>query len=79
MTAQELKATSVLWMDIEEATAKVNDKPPDDIEDAAFPVWAGIIPVHTSLSAAQPAPDLLAGLELPEPLAALITGGAVRQ
>ena len=78
MTAQELKATSVLWMDIEEATAKVNDKPPDDVEDAAFPVWAGIIPVHTSLSAAQPAPDLLVGLELPEPLAALIAAGAPR-
>jgi nitroimidazol reductase NimA-like FMN-containing flavoprotein (pyridoxamine 5'-phosphate oxidase superfamily) len=78
MTAQELKATSVLWMDIEEATAKISSGPPDDEEDAAFPVWAGTLPVSTGLSAAKPAPGLLAGIDLPAPLSALIASGRLR-
>ncbi len=46
MTAQELKATSVLWMDVEEATAKVRAAPPGDPEDAGIRVWAGVLPMR---------------------------------
>jgi len=45
-SAQELKATSVLSLPIEEASAKVRTGPPkDDEEDYALPVWAGVVPM----------------------------------
>lgn len=44
-TDQELKATTVLGIPIEEASAKMRSGPPiDDEEDYAWPVWAGVIP-----------------------------------
>jgi len=47
VTEQELKATTVLEMKIEEGAAKVRTGPPkDDAEDYAWPVWAGVVPVR---------------------------------
>lgn len=44
---QELKATSVLRVPIEEFSAKVRTGPPvDDEEDYSFPTWAGVIPME---------------------------------
>jgi nitroimidazol reductase NimA-like FMN-containing flavoprotein (pyridoxamine 5'-phosphate oxidase superfamily) len=44
---QELKATSVLRLPIEEFSAKVRTGPPiDDEGDYAFPTWAGVIPLE---------------------------------
>ncbi len=49
-TEQELKATGVLALPIEEASAKVRTGPPvDDEEDYAIPIWAGVVPIHVSL------------------------------
>ncbi len=46
-TAQELKATWILALPIEEASAKVRNGPPEDEpEDEHLPVWAGVVPVH---------------------------------
>jgi nitroimidazol reductase NimA-like FMN-containing flavoprotein (pyridoxamine 5'-phosphate oxidase superfamily) len=46
-TAQELKATWILTLPIEEASAKVRSGPPEDEpEDLDLPVWAGVVPVH---------------------------------
>lgn len=46
VSRQELKATTVLGMRIEEASAKVRSGPPvDDAPDYALPVWGGVIPV----------------------------------
>lgn len=78
MTAQELKSTAVLWMEIDEATAKVRAKPPGDPEDAHVPVWAGVLPMRTTLAAAEPAPELPSDVALPEPLAALIASRRLR-
>lgn len=78
MTAQELKATSVLSMDIEEASAKVRAAPPGDAAEADYPVWSGVLPMRTTLGAAEPAPELPAGMALPAPLAALIASGRLR-
>lgn len=78
MTAQELKATAVLWMEIDEATAKVRAAPPGDADEADVPVWAGVLPVETRLGAAEPAPELPDGVALPEALATLIASGRVR-
>lgn len=53
---QELKATSVLALKLDEVSAKVRQGPPvDDEEDYALPVWAGVVPVRLSLG--QPVPD----------------------
>jgi hypothetical protein len=47
-TQQELKATTVLALPIEEASAKVRTGPPvDDEEDYGWPVWAGVIPLRS--------------------------------
>lgn len=47
---QELKATTVLGMHIEEGSAKVRTGPPvDDAPDYALPVWGGLIPIRQVL------------------------------
>jgi nitroimidazol reductase NimA-like FMN-containing flavoprotein (pyridoxamine 5'-phosphate oxidase superfamily) len=46
--AKELKATLVLRLPLDEASAKVREGGPiDDEEDLALPWWAGVIPVRT--------------------------------
>lgn len=58
-TSQELKATLVLAMPIEEASAKVRTGPPiDEPEDIAWPIWAGVLPVSLVAAPPEPAPDL---------------------
>lgn len=50
VSRQELKATTVLGMQIEEASAKVRTGPPvDEEEDYALPIWGGVIPVRQAL------------------------------
>ena len=62
--AQESKATMVIGMRIEEASAKVRAAGVgDDEEDYGHPVWAGVIPVSTVLGAAEACPRLLSGIE----------------
>jgi nitroimidazol reductase NimA-like FMN-containing flavoprotein (pyridoxamine 5'-phosphate oxidase superfamily) len=46
----ELRQTLVLALPLEEVSAKVRVGPPvDDEEDYTLPVWAGVVPIHTSL------------------------------
>ncbi|HEY2592827.1 MAG TPA: pyridoxamine 5'-phosphate oxidase family protein, partial [Chloroflexota bacterium] len=46
-TPQELKATSVLCLPLEEASAKLRaGQPVDDEEDYALNVWAGVLPLQ---------------------------------
>lgn len=46
-TEQELKATSVLYLPLTEASAKVRTGPPlDDEEDYSLPMWAGVLPLR---------------------------------
>jgi nitroimidazol reductase NimA-like FMN-containing flavoprotein (pyridoxamine 5'-phosphate oxidase superfamily) len=43
---QELRATTVLSLRLEEASAKIRTGPPlDDEEDYSLPIWAGVIPL----------------------------------
>ena len=47
-TEQELKATTVISVKLEEVSAKVRTGGPvDDEEDYALPVWAGVLPLET--------------------------------
>lgn len=67
MTAQELKATTVLSLSLDEASAKVRNGPPgDDEEDYALPIWAGVIPVRQQMLAPVDDPRLVAGMAPPE-------------
>ncbi|HLY46452.1 MAG TPA: pyridoxamine 5'-phosphate oxidase family protein [Stellaceae bacterium] len=53
---QELKATSLLSMLIEDASAKIRDDGPLDLaEDLGAPCWAGVVPIAQRLGA--PFPD----------------------
>jgi hypothetical protein len=65
-TPQEIKATTVLWMDLEEVSAKIRTGHPiDDEEDYALPIWAGVVPVRTTFGAPQPDPRLIPGTPMP--------------
>jgi len=42
----ELKATSIVSISLETASAKIRSGPPkDDVEDQGLPVWAGVLPI----------------------------------
>ena len=66
-TEQELKATTVLALPLDEVSAKVRTGPPlDDEEDYELPVWAGVIPLELVVSGASiPDPRLKPGVEIP--------------
>lgn len=78
MTEKEVKATWVLWMDVEEATVKSRAGPPSDVDEADYPVWAGIIPMTTALEAAVAAPELPTGVTVPAGVQSLIDSGRLR-
>jgi uncharacterized protein len=59
VTPQELKATTVLRLDLQEVSAKVRVGPPkDEPEDYALPIWAGVVPISTTLHPPEPDPKL---------------------
>jgi hypothetical protein len=70
---QEVKATSILALDLDEVSAKVRTGGPvDDDEDLEWPVWAGVVPVDVAVGrgaqeAGQPA-------DLEEPVITLVVG-----
>jgi nitroimidazol reductase NimA-like FMN-containing flavoprotein (pyridoxamine 5'-phosphate oxidase superfamily) len=65
-TANELKATSVLSIPIEEASAKIRTGPPlDDEEDYALSAWAGVIPFAAASMTPEPDPRLREGIVPP--------------
>jgi uncharacterized protein len=66
MTAKELKATTILGLELNEVSAKVRNGPPgDDEDDYQVPVWAGVIPLSTQVGTPIPDPRLMAGMSLP--------------
>jgi nitroimidazol reductase NimA-like FMN-containing flavoprotein (pyridoxamine 5'-phosphate oxidase superfamily) len=63
---KELRATVVLAMPIDEASAKVRTGPPlDDDEDYEREVWAGVIPLSLRAHAPEDDPRLRPGLRAP--------------
>ena len=62
---QELRATKIIAIDIEEASAKIRTGPPhDDDEDLALPFWTGVVPVHEVTG--EPVPDVHSIGEVPD-------------
>lgn len=74
-TAQELKATSVLHMDLNEVSAKIRTGPPkDDEEDYALPIWAGVVPLSIAIGKPEPDPRLTQDIPVPANLSAIRLG-----
>ena len=62
----ELKATAIVAMPIEEASAKIRTGPPlDDEADHSLPAWAGVVPLTMSAGAPVPDPRLPAEIQPP--------------
>ena len=56
---REIAMTGVLRLEIESASAKISDGPPDDEdEDYAASVWAGVLPLSLQAGSLQPDPVL---------------------
>ena len=63
---KELKATSILRLDLNEVSAKVRVGPPeDDAEDYALKIWAGVLPME--LKATAPIRDERCDAAIPVP------------
>lgn len=72
---KELKATSVLRVDIESASAKIRTGPPsDEEEDYALPIWAGVVPIRQCFGVAEPDEQLGADIDVPQSLKGLLDG-----
>lgn len=64
--SQEINATTVIYMDIERASAKVRAKGvADDDEDYLLPVYAERLPVQTVIGSPEACPRLLDGVTRP--------------
>jgi nitroimidazol reductase NimA-like FMN-containing flavoprotein (pyridoxamine 5'-phosphate oxidase superfamily) len=63
MSPQEFKATAVISMEIERASAKIRAKGvADDEEDYLLPIYAERLPIRTVIGDAEPCPRLLPGV-----------------
>jgi nitroimidazol reductase NimA-like FMN-containing flavoprotein (pyridoxamine 5'-phosphate oxidase superfamily) len=77
-TPKELAATSVLALPLDEWSVKANDGWPDDAEaDLSLPVWAGVVPFRVHAGPPLPAPDLPAGVPVPDHVRAVPAPGGV--
>jgi uncharacterized protein len=65
-SAAEIAGTRVLWMPIQEASAKVRTGPPlDSEEDQALPHWAGVLPLRMLPGPPVADPTLALGISVP--------------
>jgi len=65
-TPQEMKATAVLVLPLEEVSAKIRTGPPiDDEADYALPIWAGILPLRLTPGLVESDPRLTQKLDVP--------------
>jgi nitroimidazol reductase NimA-like FMN-containing flavoprotein (pyridoxamine 5'-phosphate oxidase superfamily) len=65
--AKELAATLVLRLGVEDFSLKVSHDWPEDSEtDVAGDAWAGVVALSQQSGDPQPAPDLTAGIDIPD-------------
>jgi uncharacterized protein len=74
--AQELKATAVAWLPLDEASAKIRTGGADDGDtpDGELDVWAGVVPLDVVARAPVPEPDLRPGIPVPDYLHRYVEG-----
>lgn len=66
VTEKEIKATSIVSISIDDASAKIRTGPvSDDDEDYALPVWAGVLPLALTASPVEDDPLLQPGVKQP--------------
>lgn len=66
-TKQELDATLVLALSIDDAAAKVRQGPPVDAEqDYELDIWAGVVPLKTVVGDVEPCPRLPSTVATPD-------------
>jgi len=66
----ELRSTAVVWLPLDEASAKVRTGPPMDLDqDLAQPCWAGELPLALVPGAPRADPRLAPGVAAPEAVA----------
>jgi nitroimidazol reductase NimA-like FMN-containing flavoprotein (pyridoxamine 5'-phosphate oxidase superfamily) len=76
-TASELKQTAVLRVSLAAASAKSRSGPPSDDEaDYGLPIWAGVLPVRTTIGEPVADPRLAPGVPVPEHVRRLVGHGA---
>jgi nitroimidazol reductase NimA-like FMN-containing flavoprotein (pyridoxamine 5'-phosphate oxidase superfamily) len=74
-TPQEINATTVVFMDIERASAKIRAKGVADVEeDYLLPIYAERLPVQMVIGAPEPCPRLHEGVARPANLAGYCAG-----
>ncbi|HYI77588.1 MAG TPA: pyridoxamine 5'-phosphate oxidase family protein [Chryseolinea sp.] len=72
-SASELKATTVLEVNNEHASAKMRSGPPDgNVRDLDLPVWAGVIPLKLLADTPIPDPGLRSNHDVPPSVLASI-------
>jgi nitroimidazol reductase NimA-like FMN-containing flavoprotein (pyridoxamine 5'-phosphate oxidase superfamily) len=72
---KELRATTLLALDLAESSAKVRTGPPEDeAEDLGLDVWAGELPLEVVAGTPLPEPALAAGIDVPPSVARWVPG-----
>lgn len=72
MTRNEIAGTAVIAVSLEHATVKVRSGPPqDEDDDYELDIWAGVIPVETTLGSPVADPANPPGLDVPEHVKAM--------
>jgi nitroimidazol reductase NimA-like FMN-containing flavoprotein (pyridoxamine 5'-phosphate oxidase superfamily) len=72
-TPSELRQTAVLRVSLATASAKLRNGPPaDDEDDYGLPIWAGVLPVTTTIGEPQADPRLAPGIDVPEHVRRLV-------
>lgn len=72
---QEIKATSFMFMDIDDASAKIRDVGVhDEEEDYAVPAWSALLPIKTVLGAIEECPRQLPGVTKPAGMKGYVAG-----
>ena len=67
VNGQELKATTMMSLELKEVAAKVRPGPPsDEEEDYGLPVWAGVVPIRYQIGAPEDDPRLKPGIAQPD-------------
>ncbi len=63
---REVAATTILALSLNEASVKISDSQPDDLdEDIAGPAWAGVVPMRETYGRPTSADDLSPGIAIP--------------
>ncbi|GHC86637.1 pyridoxamine 5'-phosphate oxidase family protein [Streptomyces flavofungini] len=64
---KELAATAVLYLDLDEVSAKMRTGAPnDEPEDMDLPYWSGVVPLRKGYDPVIPSDDLAPGIDVPD-------------